>query len=294
MPAVTVGLLIWVAALIALPAPLAARILLLAPLVIVPRLVVLLPSRPWVDGSGGWTTLLAAVPLVFAFALAPGPWAGLLALPWVAVSARAVAGAARHGLAGLPGILKPQNVHSLGTDVALAFLGVGAVFALVDRLGLDTGFAPAIVLLTAVHFHFAGFGLLGLGALLATRRPWLGVPVLGLALGIPVTALGFAVPSDAIGAVGAVLVGSSGIGVGLALLTERSSRSRRWPTRAAGVALLLAMPMGIAWSIAILTGARFLDLDTMVRTHGSLNAAGVLIAVLASRREGMLLETPSR
>jgi hypothetical protein len=118
--------------------------------------------------------------------------------------------------------------------------------------------------------------------------------VLGLALGIPVTALGFVVPSDAIGAVGAVLVGSSGIGVGLALLTERSSRSRRWPTRAAGVALLLAMPMGIAWSIAILTGARFLDLDTMVRTHGSLNAAGVLIAVLASRREGMLLETPSR
>ena len=43
------------------------------------------------------------------------------------------------------------------------------------------------------------------------------------------------------------------------------------------------MPMGIAWSIAILTGLSFVDLDTMVRTHGALNATATLLAVVAYR-----------
>lgn len=279
-----VGLVLWTVVLLALPAPLATRILLLAPLVIVPRLLVLLPLPVLVGRASGWPALMAAVPSVFAFALAPGPWAGLLAVPWVVVSMLAVGGAIRHGVAGMPRILLPRNVGALGADVALAFWGIGAVFSLVDRLGLDTGFSPAIVLLTAVHFHFAGFGLLGLGSLMATRRQWLGLPVLGLAVGIPVTALGFVVSSHAIGAIGAVLVGSSGIGVGLALLTERPAGWRRWLTAVAGVALLVGMPMGIAWSLAILTGATFLDLDTMVRTHGSLNATAVVLAVVGLDR----------
>ncbi len=41
--------------------------------------------------------------------------------------------------------------------------------------------------------------------------------------------------------------------------------------------------MGIAWSFAILTGQPFLDLDTMIRTHGVLNALAVLIGVTAYR-----------
>ena len=57
-------------------------------------------------------------------------------------------------------------------------------FALVDRLGVDTGFSPAIVLLTATHFHFAGFGLLGLASLLAGSRPWLRASLVGLMVGI--------------------------------------------------------------------------------------------------------------
>jgi hypothetical protein len=43
------------------------------------------------------------------------------------------------------------------------------------------------------------------------------------------------------------------------------------------------MPMGIAWSIAILTGQTFLDLESMVRTHGVLNSTAVLLAVVAYR-----------
>ena len=34
------------------------------------------------------------------------------------------------------------------------------------------------------------------------------------------------------------------------------------------------MPLAIGWSLAILTGQAFLDLDTMIRTHGELERAG--------------------
>ena len=280
-----VGLLIWAAALVFLPAPLAARILLLAPLVIVPRLLALLPDRRFVVRAAGWPALLAALPLLVAFSLPVGPPAAVFVVPWLALGASGAMAALLHGVAHLPDILRPRAWADLGIDVALAFWAVAAVFTIVDRLGVDTGFSPAIVLLTATHFHFAGFGLLGLVSLLARSRPWLGAPVAGLIVGIPVTALGFVLVSDALSAVGAVFVGLSGIVAAIGLVTAPASGPARWASRLAGAALLVGMPMGIAWSLSILLGGTFLDLDTMIRTHGALNATAVLLGVGAYRPE---------
>jgi len=277
------GLVIWVAALALLPAPLAGRIFLLAPLVIVPRLVTYLPAPWWIAKFGGWPLAVAAVPLVFAFALPAGPVAGAFTLPWIACAIVGAAGGARHALMDLPSILWPRRLPDLGIDVALGFWAVGATFLSLDRLGVDTGFSQAIVLLTATHFHFAGFGLLGMACLVATSRRWLSASVVGLIVGIPLTALGFVLAADAINAVGATIVGLSGIVVGFALLTARTDVPSDWLLRVAGGALLIGMPMGIAWSFASLVGQSFLDLDTMVRTHGALNSIGVLLAVLAYR-----------
>jgi hypothetical protein len=277
-----VGFVAWIAALVLVPAPLAARILLLAPLVIVPRVLTLLPPRRWIDRLGGWVALAAALPLIVAFSLGPGPVAAAFAVPWVALALTGAVAAMRHGLAGLPSILGPRHVADLGVDIALGFWAVGAGFLLVDRLGVETGFTSAIVLLTATHFHFAGLGLLSLTSLLAATRPWLRAPVAGLCLGIPLTAAGFVLSSDPIGAVGALVVGSSGIAVGIAMLAGAGERAAPL-ARVAGVALLVGMPLGIAWSLAILTGVSFIDIDTMVRTHGALNATAVLLAVLAYR-----------
>ncbi len=277
------GLVVWVAALALVPAPLAARILLLAPLVVVPRLVAFLPPRAWIGRLAGLPLFLAALPLVVAFALPTGPLAGALALPWLLCALVGVVAAVRHGLPNLPSILLPRRLPELGIDVALGFWSVGALFALLDRLGVDTGFSPAVVLLTATHFHFAGFGLLTVASLLAVDRRWLSASVAGLMVGIPITALGFALPSTTISAVGALVTGLSGIGVAVGLVTTRVHVASDWLVRLAGVALLVGMPMGIAWSIAIATGQAFLDLDTMVRTHGALNATAVLLVVLAGR-----------
>ena len=51
-----------------------------------------------------------------------------------------------------------------------------------------------------------------------------------------------------------------------------------------GWALLVGMPMGIAWSVAIAFGLNFLDIDRMVRTHGALNSLAVLLVALAAPR----------
>jgi hypothetical protein len=262
---------------------LAARILLLAPLVIVPRLISLLPRRRWIGALDGWPVLLAALPLLVAFSLPAGPVAASFGVPWLAVALIGTLAAITRRVSEFGSILQPDQLPALGTDVALGFWGVAAAFSIIDRLGIDTGFSPAIVLLTATHFHFAGFGLLGLASLLAVSRPWLRVSVLGLIIGIPITATGFLLGSDPINALGALVVGSSGVGVAIALLRPRTRRHAVWPSKAAGVALLIGMPMGIAWSFAILTGQSFLDLDTMIRTHGVLNALAVLIGVTAFR-----------
>ena len=267
-----VGLAAWTMALLVLPGSLIARILLLAPLVIAPRLL------RW----RGWPALVAALPLCIAFAVPPGPVAAALSAPWVVLAVAALGATVRDVIPRLRGLLRPTGVPELGSATAVGFLAVGATFLAIDRLGLQPmGFSPVIILLTAVHFHFAGFGLLTVASHLARSRAWTRLPVVGLIAGIPITSLGFVAESLWISALGAVIVGGSGLGVGLGLLGVASGRRfDRVAWRLAGFSLLIAMPLGIAWSVALIFGAALLPLDAMVRTHGVLNALAVTLVAL--------------
>ncbi|MEW6226080.1 MAG: YndJ family transporter, partial [Chloroflexota bacterium] len=229
------------------------------------------------------TALAAAAPLPAACSLVPGPMAGALAIPWLALSVVAGFAAGADALARLKQGGRLRAVPELGVDAALGFWTVGAAAMAAERLGLPAPFPPVIVLLTATHFHLAGAGLVAIAALLAMTRPVVAAAVIGLVAGIPVTALGFVLPSAAVGALGAALVGSSGIGVALALLTAGGPSVARLARRAAGTALLVGMPLGIGWSVAGLLGVGFLDIDTMVRTHGVLNAFAVVTVATWTR-----------
>jgi hypothetical protein len=245
---------------------------LLAPLVIVPRLI------RW----AGWPALLAALPLIVAFSLPPGPLAAAFTGPWVVLAFAALGTTAVDALPRLRSLLTPYGVADLGTAAATGFLAVGAVFLSMDRLGIQPlGFEPVIILLTAVHFHFAGFGLLTIASRLARRLSWIRMPVVGLIAGIPITALGFIVDWLWIGAIGAVIVGGSGLVVGLGLLAAVPAPPLdRVAWRLTGLALLIAMPLGIGWSVALLVGGSLMPLDLMVRTHGVLNALAVTLVAL--------------
>ena len=170
---------------------------------------------------------------------------------------------------------------------------MGALFLTADRLGVaPLGFAPLIILLTAVHFHFAGFGLLALGSLAASGGHAASrVGTLALAAGMPLTAAGFTFDSPGVSLLGALVVGAGSLVVATALVASGLVASvratqpvQRLASSLGGLALLAGVPLGVTWAFAAVAGVTFLDVDTMVRVHGGLNAAGVVLGSLAWTR----------
>ena len=97
----------------------------------------------------------AAWALVASFALPPGRAAAALALPWLAITGAA----ALRGLGRLRA--GPRTPAWLCLGVGPVYLAVGGAWAVIARAGLcPLGFPDVIVLMTAVHFHYAGFALL--------------------------------------------------------------------------------------------------------------------------------------
>ena len=182
----------------------------------------------------------------------------------------------------------PDRFHAgirHATDAAVGFLAVGAVFAVTDRLGIQPfGFSAAIILLTAVHFHYAGFVLPLAGALAWTRRPtrWLELALGAVVVGIPITALGF-FGLPVANWMGAMLTAAGGFGIGLATLAIARTLARTAAVVlgvVAGMSLLIAMPLAAAYATGTLVGATWLGMDTMARVHGGLNALGFGLPVI--------------
>src|SRR3989442_13340577 len=139
-------------------------LLLLAPVVIVPLGLRLVPLR----GHRAIRMLrlarlvqpVGAVAAVIAFLQPQGWTAGLIALGWLCPCALG-------SLAGLLGLLETRSWRPvpLVSAAALASLSVGAAWLVASRAGMRLGFSPAIVELTGVHFHYAGFAPTLLAAL---------------------------------------------------------------------------------------------------------------------------------
>jgi hypothetical protein len=132
---------------------------LLAPLVHLPlglRLIELdrrdgVEMRLWRYTSS--IQLPAAITLSTAFAFPTGLLAGALSLPWMMATAIiSLSGLVRVWLRGL------RPLAELSVDAGTIYLAVGGLWALFSRLGVrPLDFDPVIILLTAIHFHHAGF-----------------------------------------------------------------------------------------------------------------------------------------
>jgi hypothetical protein len=267
---------------------LAESLFLLSPLVLVPLGLPMsrVPHRAGLSSRLFRTVLvlhgLGALGLIPAFAAGlPWQFRVALGLPYLLFTVAT----ALHGLARLAG--RSEFLHEeLAIDFALLCLPVGAVWMLA-WLGDFTlaGFSGLWVLLTAIHFHFAGFGCLLIVGVLGHRlwasrhslpRAWRLHPLLagGLMLALPLLAAGIA---------GSRAIEFLGVGFYVALLPLLAillmrSASIPGPQRVArallaiaGLALLGSTTLAALWG---LFRPSLVPLPTMVRFHGSLNALG--------------------
>jgi hypothetical protein len=286
-----VGALVWFA-LLFVPigdsheTELIQKVLLFGILVIVPLglSVVKTPKR---DGSHSVFYFLAvigqplaAIAALTSFMIAPGIMAGLLAGCWFLVDVLiAVFGGWRFLQRGL----YPMEESCL--DAGLVYLPVGGVWLIASRLGIQLfGFGDTIVLLTAVHFHFAGFaapvitGLTGRVLARSTHPVTLfRLAAASIVVGIPLVAAGITFsPVLALIGAGAVSLGLTllaALTIGWALAGLRSFWQQCLLT-ISSLASVSAMALACAYAYSIVTRTVILDIPTMAMSHGLLNAFG--------------------
>ncbi len=273
----------------------AEALLLLAPLFLVPLGLELIRPKlaeGWAETLRGWgraNYLPGAVLLLPAFFFEPGILPAALTLWWFAATAAvSVSALLRIWNSGI------DSASQLAEDAALLFLGVGAAWTLANRLGLrPLDFEPTIVLLTAVHFHYAGFALALLTGLASRRLNGLisrmgvagvvaGVPL--VAAGITATQLGAGIGLEAFAACWLALAGliAAWLQLRLALL--------RGPAALRVLRLVSALALGASMLLAALYGCRAwvsiprLDIPAMWLLHGTANAFGFALCGLLAHR----------
>jgi YndJ-like protein len=292
-----VGGMAWLALLSVLPPDdptigLIARLLLLAILVFTPlaltfagphnRTGLLLQLYRAVIYLQPFAAALAA----YAFLLPAGAGAGLLAASWLLFSGLVA-------LFGLARFLARRSLRAdeLCIDAGLLFLPVGGIWLIMARLGVDPlGFGETIVLLTAVHFHYAGFAvpiLAGMaGHTLLERSPrirrafW--VVTAGVILGVPLVALGITF-SRALEIAAALLLTTSLVMLALLIIfvvvpgvRQRAAQALLVISAATSVVTMLLAALYAAGGAI---GFR-ITIPQMVVVHGLLNAFGLVLCGL--------------
>jgi hypothetical protein len=267
---------------------------LLAPWVIVPTAIshtpALAKSYPiGVFRSQRWLWFVAAAICTSSFLHPAGITAALLASCWLLVCV-CIAWGGLHRLM----TSRAQSYPQFCFAVAEGYIAVGGIWLVMSRAGLHpAGFQEPIVLLTAVHFHFAGFlssifAGLTYGWLQSTgwAKP-LRVLLLGTIFGPGLLGISFLVgPKLKLIAVTLIVIGQCGLAAGMArfgatlFLGTPISRLAS-PHRLAGLLLATAAACVVAgmvfaalWALGEYPLQPMADLSQMERIHGTLNAAG--------------------
>ena len=289
-----VGMVVWLGLLFVRlavapgPAEEVAHLVVLAPLVLVPLFLdASVPASfgpapralrvaSWLVGPGA---LAAAASLV----VPVGAGAGALAAVWLLAAASVAVWA-------LAGALRQWRERTLGSADAVlavgwAMLPGGAVWLVLARSGVETGYGELIGLLTAAHFHYAGAfaavwaGLLGRSVgrsrVHAALSAALVVGFWGVAVGIawgrrPVG--GSAVETAGV----AVLAGAAiALGVwGVVRAGRFEDRTSGLMVAVSGGALVLAMALALWFHVGGTLGWAAPDVGWMAARHGALNAYG--------------------
>lgn len=240
-----------------------------------------------IERTASHVQLLVALLAVASFFLPSGRFAVALAAPWLLFCV----------FLGFSGVLRlvrgaAHQLSSLCVAVAFVYPSVGAAWLVASRLGLTPlGFQEPIVLLTAVHFHYAGFAAPLLAACV-TRRPssdhvrsrsfLLALVVATVLAGPAILAVGFVV-GPRLKLAAALILAVSEIGLAVCFIAAIPSLGRRAAKMLlalASASVVFSMILAAVWAIGEYPLQPFVHLANMARFHGTANAFGFALCGL--------------
>jgi hypothetical protein len=266
---------------------LAEALLVVGTCVVVPLGVALALPRDRRPARGAWTALAVIVPLGGACAalslwrdagdsigvvLACAFLASTLAVAWLGVARFLAWGG------------KPRE--ELAVDVGLVSLVVSGVWLVVDRSGRPfMGFAGPVVLMTAVHFVFAGFAasvIAGAAGRITRMRTAWGTAAFIVAIGPALVGVGLtASPLVEAASAIALALGMLLLGIVLATLPHGSALARALLV-VASACLVITMAFAATFAMRRVFPDVAPSWERMAHFHGVLNALGFSLSAIVA------------
>ncbi|MFS8084082.1 MAG: YndJ family protein, partial [Acidobacteriota bacterium] len=190
--------------------------------------------------------------------------------------------------------LLPRGFHpaeEVSVDAGLIFLPIGGVWFTMSRLGLQPlGFGDTIVLLTAVHFHFAGFAapiLAGMAGRVVSRdgvaRNLFRAATVCIIIGIPLVAAGITV-SPLLALIGAMITSLGLVLLAVVVLGWILCVLRSWLAKSlllvSSLSSALGMTLASTYAYSIVAKKLIIGIPQMAMTHGIANAFGFALCGL--------------
>lgn len=214
----------------------------------------------------------------------------LFAIPWFVIRVASAFEAIRH--------FEPVKLSDLGELALLSsrvFPAIGAAWLVAHRANWTPfGFDPLIVLLTAAHFHHAGFTLPLMAGLNAKANPgcWTRFLCVAILAGVPLVAAGITCTHFGVlrfvEPFGVTVLVLGALGVAVSQIRRGLEKQCGWLVRAgfviSGVSLLCAMILAMGFGLRHVVPNWALTMPQMWMIHGTLNAFGFgLCGLLAWR-----------
>lgn len=180
-------------------------------------------------------------------------------------------------------------------DMSQAFPAVGAAWLVAHRANwTPLSFDPLIVLLTAAHFHHAGFTLPLMAGLNAKAAPgcWTRFSCVAILAGVPLVAAGITCTHFGVlpflEPFGVTVLVLGALGVAVSQIRRGIEKQGGWLVRAgfviSGASLLCAMILAMGFGLRHVVPDWALTMPQMWMIHGTLNAFGFgLCGLLAWR-----------
>jgi hypothetical protein len=225
-----------------------------------------------------WVLLAAALLTTVSFFLDDRNLSACFACAWLLVCAAFACDGVRR-VARSRGKSLAQFCFAVGEG----YLLVAGIWLVASRAGIQfIGFREPIVLLTGVHFHFAGFASAVLAGLTYERLrqsknlALLRAAVVAVVCGPGILGLAFLF-GPKLKLVAALLIAFGQIGLAVGMIRAgiaAKGNGGRWLLFLAGGSVAVGMTLAAVWAIGEYPLQPFVDIRQMAQFHGVLNAVG--------------------